>query len=445
MASVAFVHRGKRQKVSSAPAVDRLARLASTVVFIAGFGAFGIGAGQEGGNLARQLLWSGIGFLAVAFSLRESLSPQLVLPRWQTIVLFLPLLYAGASYAWSDDPQATLRRVVLFAFLIVITFAAFARGRGPQRDFLRVFNRPVAFLMLTSLVVTAAFPGYSITDEGWRGVAAQKNGLGQLAAIGTLLGIAAIVAGRRALGMIAVAVCLALLAMSRSLTAAIGLTFALALVGSGAYFAGLSRRSRDFRIVALSLVMLCVAGVHAVVLFDLVPHPTELMKMALASVGKKTTLTGRTGLWDLVLLNSRLHDPLIGGGYGSFWTGLSGVAGYIAWRFPGGYLGSAHNGYLDVFNELGYLGLAILCLFVMTHVWMLVGARRLSRAERFFHWAVIFFTLIVNSSESSFWRGTHFLNIVMLMSYCRLLGFVDEGTTTRRKSASASTAHRSLV
>jgi len=444
MVGIAFVRGGGRDKVFRAPAADRLAQLASTVVFLAGFGAFGIGAGQAGGgSLLRQLLWLSICLLAVVLALRESLSAQFVLPRLQTIVLFLPLLYAGASYAWSYDPPTTMRRVALLAVLIIIAFVVFARARGAERDFLRVLNRPVALLVMASLVVTAAFPAYSITDIGWRGVATHKNELGQLVAIGTLLGIAAIVAGQRALGIIAVAVCLALLALSRSLTAAIGLTLVLVLIGSGASFARLSRGSREFRIVALCLLMLCLAVGHVAVVFDLVPRPLELVQKAFAAVGKSTTLTGRTELWELVLLNTRFHDPLTGGGFGSFWTGLTGAAGYISWRFPGGYVGSAHNGYIDVFNELGYLGLAILCLFVVTQVSMLIGSQRVSRAERFFHWALIFFALVVNTSESSFWRGTSFLNIVVLMSYCRLLGLVSAGSTTQRSPVPAP--HRSWV
>lgn len=444
MAGIAFVRGGGRDKVSRAPAADRLAQLASAVVFFAGFGALGIGAGQSGGgSLLRQLLWLSICLLAVVLALRESVSSQFVVPRWQTIVLFLPLLYAAASYAWSYDPPTTMRRAALLAVLVIIAFVVFARAQGAQRDFLRVLNRSVALLVAASLVVTAAFPAYSITDIGWRGVATHKNEFGQLAAVGTLLGIAAIVAGQRALGMVAVAVCLALLALSRSLTAAISLTFVLVLVGSGASFARLSRGSREFRIVALCLVMFCVAIGHVVVVFGLVPRPLELVQMAFAAAGKSTTLTGRTELWDLVLLNTRFHDPLTGGGFGSFWTGLTGAAGYVSWRFPGGYVGSAHNGYIDVFNELGYLGLAILCLFVVTQVAMLIGSQRVSRAERFFHWAVIFFALIVNTTESSFWRGTSFLNIVILMSYCRLLGLVGAGSATQRRPVPAP--HRSWV
>jgi exopolysaccharide production protein ExoQ len=436
MVMTSFVRGGARHKTSRAPAADRLAQLASTVVFIAGFGALGIGAGQAGGgSTLRQLLWLGICLVAVVLSLRESYAVQFMVPRWQTIVLFLPLLYAGASYAWSYDPPTTLRRVVLFAVLILVAFVVFARARGAQRDLLHVLNRPVALLVLTSLAVTAAFPGYAITEIGWRGVASHKNEFGQLAAIGTLLGVAAIVAGRRTHGMIAAVVCVALLGLSRSMTSAISLVAALLLIGGGAALAGLSGRSSAFKIVALSTLMLCAALVHAVVVLDLVPHPLDLVQKAFGAVGKSTTLTGRTELWELVLLNSRFHDPWTGGGYGSFWTGLTGAAGYISWRFPGGYVGSAHNGYIDVLNELGYLGLGILCLFTITQVWMLARARHLSRAERFFHWAVIVFALIVNTSESSLWRGTSFLNIVMLMSYCRLLGLVDAGSTTRRRPA----------
>jgi len=74
-------------------------------------------------------------------------------------------------------------------------------------------------------------------------------------------------------------------------------------------------------------------------------------------LGRDSTLTGRTQLWSLVL-PAILKHPLLGYGYGGFWTGLNSDTLNV-------YIGSkwlpveAHNGYLDLCLAFGILALPI--------------------------------------------------------------------------------------
>jgi O-antigen ligase len=72
-------------------------------------------------------------------------------------------------------------------------------------------------------------------------------------------------------------------------------------------------------------------------------------------LGRNPTLTGRTDIWKAVL--SFHTNPIIGTGYDSFWLG-----GRIekVWQIIG-YKGisQAHNGYLQVYLELGIIGVAL--------------------------------------------------------------------------------------
>jgi O-antigen ligase len=77
-----------------------------------------------------------------------------------------------------------------------------------------------------------------------------------------------------------------------------------------------------------------------------------------AAVGR-TSLSGRNEIWQIVL--SQQADPLVGAGYESFWLGprLRRI-----WTAGEGHINESHNGYLEVYLNLGYLGLILLLIFV---------------------------------------------------------------------------------
>jgi exopolysaccharide production protein ExoQ len=79
------------------------------------------------------------------------------------------------------------------------------------------------------------------------------------------------------------------------------------------------------------------------------------------AVGKDPTLTDRTKIWAFVL---GMHtNPLVGTGYQSFWLGPR-----LEWFWQNaglGHLNEAHNGYLEVYLELGLIGVAFLIGFLV--------------------------------------------------------------------------------
>ncbi|MGH9327938.1 MAG: O-antigen ligase family protein [Terriglobia bacterium] len=114
----------------------------------------------------------------------------------------------------------------------------------------------------------------------------------------------------------------------------------------------LSRLGRKQAVVhALVLVMLSVS------LFTLFLDPSSGV---LGSMGKDPTLTGRTEIWNLVL--SMPVNRLVGTGFESFWIGprLQHIWS-LYWWHPN----EAHNGYIEVLLNLGWIGVCLLvCLLV---------------------------------------------------------------------------------
>ena len=74
--------------------------------------------------------------------------------------------------------------------------------------------------------------------------------------------------------------------------------------------------------------------------------------------GREATLTGRTEIW-AKFLPFALKEPLIGHGVGGFWTdAMQKSLEY--------HLTQAHNGYLDIFLDYGFVGsAAFLVVFVV--------------------------------------------------------------------------------
>jgi O-antigen ligase len=97
----------------------------------------------------------------------------------------------------------------------------------------------------------------------------------------------------------------------------------------------------------------------------------DLGQGVLQTLGRDPTLTGRTQVWDVALQYS--GDPLLGTGFESFWLGerLRRIWS-IYWWHPN----EAHNGYLEVFLNLGVVGLVLLAIL------MAAGYRNVVRSLR---------------------------------------------------------------
>jgi O-antigen ligase len=153
----------------------------------------------------------------------------------------------------------------------------------------------------------------------------------------------------------------------------------------------------------------------------------------LEASGRDASLTGRTGIWQTVL--SEPINPLLGTGYTSFWLGerLQRI-----WNlYPNTPLIQAHNGYLEVYLNLGVVGLALLGGVLWTG---LRNARRRLRATHYrtgnlddslfqtFGIAYILAYLLYNTTEAAF-EGVNFLYIIFLFLAFDLQHTISDAST----------------
>jgi O-antigen ligase len=79
------------------------------------------------------------------------------------------------------------------------------------------------------------------------------------------------------------------------------------------------------------------------------------------SLGRNSTLTGRTSIWKAVL--SMHTNPVIGTGFESFWLGNRLQA---VWNMSVKGIQEAHNGFIELYLNLGWVGLLILCWLIVS-------------------------------------------------------------------------------
>jgi len=362
------------------------------------------GAPSSGGAISR-LLWLGLLALsAIVVCWRAGLAWHFIRSLNPYFLAFVAL--AAVSIAWSIDPSLSLRRVARLG-MIVLTCAAFVLAGWHARRYQNVVRPILTLVLLGSLAFGIFFPLLAIHQQNatelsgaWRGLTNHKNSLGALASISLIFWIHAWLTREvkflpALMGSTVAATCLALSRSSTSLAAAVAVLALLAV---------LLRSPRGLAPYLPYLVAMLVAAllVYSLVILNLIPGLGTLMAPITALTGKDMTFTGRTALWAILTDHIRYH-PLLGTGYGAYWipAPVVGTDSYEFVRRMGSfYPGSAHNGYLEVVNDLGWVGLTCLVAYIVTYVRQSLRLLEIDRHQGALYLALFFQQAITNLSET---------------------------------------------
>jgi exopolysaccharide production protein ExoQ len=311
---------------------------------------------------------------------------------------------ATLSIAWSIQPMLTVRRS---ASLLASTLLGIYLGeRFSIEQLARLLAQALCLMIIAVVLLYFVAPAYVMDASysgAWKGLSVAKNSFGGYMAIAVILLL--LVRFRyfrwfRYVFLIAAAV---LLLLSRSATSLLGCALMLAAMPLWR----LARLNSERRFIVYTVAPLVVlASAYSIA------ANTELLFQVL---GRDSTLTGRTHLWSMVLPAIVKH-PVVGYGYGAFWTGLRGEALNVLvgsrWLVRG-----ADNGYLELCLSLGVVGLAVfLCVLVIAFRMANQYLRSDDRPIGF--WPITYFTLFMvhNVCESHLLetRSLEFLLFVAL-------------------------------
>ena len=96
------------------------------------------------------------------------------------------------------------------------------------------------------------------------------------------------------------------------------------------------------------------------------------------------------------------YAPMLGSGYGAYWTGP--VPSSPSYTFLGRmyfYPSQSHNGYLEVVNDLGFVGLICLLGYLVSWVRQSLQLMKFDRGQGLLYLALFFQQAITNLSEST--------------------------------------------
>ena len=312
----------------------------------------------EEGNPVDRTVFFVLILLAIVILMSRSFNWGEFFARNMALMAFV--LFGLVSVLWSESTLVSFKRWFrdLGPYVVVLVVLSEARPLEAVRTLLR---RLCYLLIPLSIVLIKYFPYLGKQYSEWTG-AAEFSGA---ATSKNLLGVICLVSGlfffwdtltrwsdrkeRSTKRIIAVnfafiAMTLWLLNLAHSATSTVCVVIGcLVVVAARTKWAKRHPSFLKFLIpVSFCLYLLLAFG------FDL---NAQLAGM----VGRDPTLTDRTAIWKLVL--SMHTNPLVGTGYESFWLGprLQKI-----WK-TFGPINEAHNGYLEVYLNLGLIGVFLLC------------------------------------------------------------------------------------
>jgi O-antigen ligase len=356
-------------------------------------------------RLENKIFWPPMAAFSLVLAVRNrSRLSRLVFPP-NIICLLAYLSLAGASVLWAFRPEVSFTRFVQQTLILTsIVLPAMLAVR--TADMMRGLFLCFAFAAILNVIfVFDNSPAIVDMLKGYPGYFGGKNYLGEFAGIALMLSLyeARNRGLRRVWGIIFAIIAVILLFVSNSKTA-IALAFVVTLMAGVTLLVGRITR------VSPAIVLLCVF-VGYVVLSGLSGITSDRISYSLYG---DSTFTGRAIIWNFA--NYEIERRLLlGWGYRSFW--LVGPDAPSVVDAPGWVktMPNAHNGYVDTKLELGYVGLALLVLFIYL---TLHGIKRVADRDPTRAWLVLSLSMYIifyNFLESVWMRDFEFLWVVFVI------------------------------
>jgi exopolysaccharide production protein ExoQ len=334
----------------------------------------------------------------VVLNLRARLVKQFLQENVPLLVFFG---YCALSIAWSEYPFIALKRWsksigdVVMVMIILTDYY-------PLMAIKRVLARAAFVLLPVSVLFILCYPSlgsaYSPEDGVmiYFGVTTFKNLLGLVCMVLGLASMWSLICAYENRGLpsrtkhmiahgVAVSAAIWLIVRADSMTSLSCLFLA------GAVMILVSQQWVIHRPGSVLAVVSAAVGLPLFALF------INTMGTLVHSLGRNSTLTGRTSIWKAVL--SMHTNPVIGTGFESFWLGNRLEA---VWNMSVKGIQEAHNGYIELYLNLGYVGLFLLGWLIVSGYRNGVTALRREPNDGMLRLAYLTAILIFSMTEAGF-------------------------------------------
>ncbi|MBE8968926.1 O-antigen ligase family protein [Nostocales cyanobacterium LEGE 12452] len=294
------------------------------------------------------------------------------------------------SLLWSEDLSSSL--TYLRGLIRIYFLAIYLAMRYSLKEQIKLIAWAFGIAASLSMLFSAFVPGYIHESPEllgmWSGIYGHKNELGYMMAwsAGVFLHLA--LSGHRyrwlMWALCGISVCLIIL--SRSTTS---LTILLAMVLLLPFYRSLKRTNYKLQVIMITSTLMLMI-IFSILLLNNI-------ETVVGTSGKDLTFNGRSDLWELVI-SKILERPWLGYGFSGFWT--SNAASKLRATYD--WASNAHNGFLEIFLELGFLGfLTFAAGFVRFFVMALTRIISVAKKpEDYWPMQILIIIVIVNFSEA---------------------------------------------
>jgi exopolysaccharide production protein ExoQ len=406
IAGLFYLDRGEKTRVSKAlviPAVWMFLNTTHPLSFWVGMsppGSYTTEAYVEGNPFDRNVALV-LQFAALIVLCGKSGKVEAILRKNRLILVYFS--FCLVSVLWSDFPFVTFKRWIKAIGDVQMVLVILAE-LDPFAALTRILTRMGFFLFPLSILFIRFYPqiGRRPTNSWTQepvGVTQQKNELGIMCMIYGIFFLWMLLSVYRerkrpgrwrhmlAYGTI-IAISAYLLNQCNSTTSIVGFA-------SSAGVLWLASR-RPVRPAIVQFAVLAVLGLSVIALFF---DPGGGL---VQSLGKDPGLTGRKDIWALVL---GLHtNPLIGTGFETFWLGSR--LEFMLHALVNLPINEAHNGWIEVYLNLGWAGLCFIALLVVTGYKRIISHIRQDPEKGCLFLGFLLCALFYSFSEAGFRFGT---------------------------------------
>jgi exopolysaccharide production protein ExoQ len=298
------------------------------------------------------------------------------------------------SFLWSELPTDSLAAGITAVGATM--FGLYLATRYTIDEQLKLLSWAYVLIILLSLVFIVVVPEYAfmsgVHKGAMRGIYTHKNQFGLMMNIGAIVFLIRALGKQKLMGFnwllwIFFSISVATIALSRSTTSIVNLILVVSLL-----FVYRTFRWRYEILIPAALAAIFIGFVT----FILVTNNAEFI---LTSIGKNSTLTGRTDLWSLVW-DKIQEKPWLGYGVKGFWKELDGPSQYVQLGLRTKVI-YAHNGFLDLWITVGIIGMIIFAVgLVMSSIKALSWIRLSNSIESFWPLIGLTYLLLANTTES---------------------------------------------
>lgn len=359
----------------------------------------GGGGGSAGeGSPLDALVFLGLILAGVWVLRKRRLKFRVVFRDNAWLVVFF--VYCFLAILWSDYPFVAVKRWIKILGHPVMALIILTEP-DPERAIRAVLKRLAFVFLPASILLIKYYPHIGRGFDMWSGAPTNngahlnKNELGYVCMI---------------TGVFFVWNLLLALKYGRSKERRNEVALSIGFLAMVAWLTHMAKSSTSLACLMIGVAVLLVLGMGAiklrhlgsyivggVLLFLLLDTTFGIYAKGVALLGRDPTLTDRTQVWaDAIGI---VRDPILGAGFESFWLGERLQKMWEKWWWQPN---QAHNGYIEVYLNLGLVGVVILLGWIVSTFLKIKKSLLVSFDYGRFRLAFLFVVLAYNYTEATF-------------------------------------------